>query len=188
MAEAKFCRVENGEAVPHDYGNRYFRQSSDEGERLVIGPSKEQVELLIELACDLPGEPWYVLYVLLKPRGENREPGRYESQPFKTYAELASFLSAFRGYFESDGRHHVWVGSVGKEGLVVYDCHNVIFGYGPLEDLERTLKIRGFREEEFWYPSPHEHAYETENDAEEERLMAEHEWKYFPLEPGDTVE
>ena len=185
MAADKFCRVEGDVHVPHDYGNVWFEQASGSHRRLVIGPSAEHVDLLTELSVELTGEPWFLLYVLLVPRTNRREAGRYQSPPFATHAALSAFLAAFRVFFETDGRHHVWVGSGSNDGVLVYDQHDVIFAYGPLERFRSILAARGFREKEFWFPAPHAHAYLPENDTEEERLMAELEWRHFPLQPGD---
>jgi hypothetical protein len=186
MLPPKFCHLERGEHVPHDYGDVYFEHACGPSTRLVIGPSNGHVDLMTELAAELKGHPWFVLYVLLVPRRGSRESGRYQSQPFDSHAELAAFLSSFRSYFEGDGRHHVWVGSAANDGVLVYDQHNVIFAYGPLDRFKLILKSRGFREREFWFPAPHAHAYAPENDAEEERLMAEIEWRHSPLQPGDV--
>ena len=185
MVSTKFCHLERGEHIPHDYGNVYFEQPCGPSKRLVIGPSSNHIELMTELSAELSGCPWFVLYILLVPRQGNREAGRYQSQPFDTHAELSTFLSSFRSYFEGDGRHHVWVGSAANDGLLVYDQHNVIFGYGLLDRFKSLLRSRGFRERDFWFPAPHAHSYAPENDVEEERLMAEVEWKQFPLQPGD---
>ena len=182
----KFCHLERGgEHVPHDYGNVYFAQPCGDGHRLVIGPSRDHVTLLVELAAELRGDPWWVLYVLLVPRLGNREPGRYQSEPFETHAALAAFLEAFRSFFEGDGRHHVWVGSAANDGLLVYDQHNVIFAYGPLDRFEVLLTSIGFTRREFWFPGPHVHAFDPAHDGGEERLMAEMPWQWFPLQPGD---
>ena len=40
---------ESKEWVAYDYGNIFFRQPMSSGERLVIGPSSEQVELMLGL-------------------------------------------------------------------------------------------------------------------------------------------
>ena len=182
---AKFCRLDGADGVPHDYGDVYFEEPCGPARRLVIGPSKGHVDLLAELSTELQGHPWFVLYVLLVPRVGNRAAGRYQSEPFATHGELTSFLSSFRGFFEGDGRHHLWVGSAANDGVLVYDQHNVIFAYGPLARFTQLLDARGFRREPFWFPAPHTHTYFPENDAEEERLMNEARWEYFPLQPGD---
>jgi len=188
VAPSKFCRLEKGESVTHDYGDVYFEEPCGSSLRLVIGPSTDHIDLMIDLAAELGGHPWFVLYVLLVPRLGNRAAGRYQSQPFENHIELSSFLTAFRAFFEGDGRHHVWVGSAGNDGTLVYDQHNVIFAYGPLERFKMILKTRGFRESAFWFPAPHVHAYFPDYDAEEERLMSEGDWRYFPLQPGDEWE
>ncbi|HEY7086520.1 MAG TPA: hypothetical protein VH518_00445 [Tepidisphaeraceae bacterium] len=155
MIPAKFCHLESGEHVPHDYGNLYFEQPCGPSTRLVIGPAARHVELLTELAAELGGNPWYVLYLLLVPRLGNRPPGRYQSPPFQTHRELSAFLASFRSFFEGDGRHHVWVGSAANDGLLVYDQHNVIFAYGPLERYKEILRARTFGQSQFWFPVPH---------------------------------
>ena len=186
---ARFCHLDDdGDPVPHNYGNLYFEEPCGPTRRLVIGPSRDHVDLLIELSGELRGDPWFVLYVLLVPRQGNRPAGRYQSEPFETHAELSSFLSSFRAFFEGDGRHHVWVGSAANDGMLVYDQHDVIFAYGPLERFAALLDDRGFRRESFWFPAPHTHTYYPEHDAEEERLMSECDWEYFPLQKGDEWE
>lgn len=142
MSNEKFCRLVHDEEIRHEYGNLYFAQPCGDGHRLVIGPSIDHVDLLIELAGELQGNPWFVLYVLLVPRRGNREPGRYQSEPFTEFASLASFLQSFRAFFEGDGRHHIWVGSASNDGTLVYDQHNVIFAYGPLAKFKEVLKSR----------------------------------------------
>jgi hypothetical protein len=185
IPSAKFSRLVGDKQVPHEYGNLYFEQPCGDGSRLMIGPSHDQIDLVIELAAELQGNPWFVLYVLLVPRCGHREPGRYQSEPFESHADLAAFLRSFRAFFEGDGRHHVWVGSAPNDGVLVYDQHDVIFAYGPIDRFKALLASRGFREREFWFPSPHSHNFRPEYDAEEERLMSEVAWKRFPLGPGD---
>jgi hypothetical protein len=153
MLTEKFGCLESDEFIPHEYGDEYFEQPCGDRHRLVVGPSGDHVDLLIELAGELQGSPWFVLYVLLVPRQGNRQQGRYQSEPFESMAALASFLQSFRAFFEGDGRHHVWVGSGANDGLLVYDQHNVIFAYGPLDRFKAVLHARGFRESEFWFPA-----------------------------------
>ena len=186
MFTSKFCHFEEGEQVPHDYGDIYFEQPCGDATRIVIGPSSDYVDLLIEMSAELIGQPWFVLYVLLVPLAPAIAP-RAVTNPRRSRPTpgLSAFLSAFRGFFESDGRHHLWVGSASNDGVLVYDQHNVIFAYGPLDQFRSILQARGFREAEFWFPSPHAHSFQPENDSEEERLMSESEWRYFPLQPGD---
>lgn len=182
----KFSRIEGGDSLPHDYGNLFFEEPCGGSTRLVIGPTAHHIDLLIDLATQFEDGPWYVLYVLLVPRLGQRSPGRYQSPPFETHAELAAFLSSFKPYCEGDGRHHVWVGSASNGGLLVYDHHDVIFAYGPIGRFKELLSNRGFREASFWFPAPHSHGYLAENDSEEERIMAELPWQHFPLQPGDA--
>ena len=172
----------NIEGVPHDYGNIYFRQAMEHGERLVIGPSHGHVDLMLELARQWREREWYVLYVLLQSQTGAR-PGRYQSPRFDELG-LQMFFARYRNFFESSGQHHVWVGSTSDKGLLIYDQHNVIFGYGDLAAYERVLNSKGFSRKEFWFPMPHSHAFPPAQDVEA-RLFRQFEWEYFPLQPAD---
>lgn len=67
----------------------------------------------------------------------------------------------------------------------MYDQHDVLFAYGPVDRYRALLTARSYRDAEFWFPAPHAHSFLPGNDAEEERLMAELPWQHFPLQPGD---
>jgi hypothetical protein len=54
-----------------------------------------------------------------------------------------------------------------------------------LERFEALLANKKFKAQEFWFPAPHIHSYAPENDVEEERLMNEAAWTYFPLQKQD---
>src|SRR5579859_4469798 len=121
MKGMKFSHIIDGECVAYDYGNRYCRQTAGGQERLVIGPTEGHVDLMLDLAMELANHPTFVLWVLLVPLSKTAEACRYQSRPFETHLELAQFMTSFRGYFESHGGQHVWIGSTENEGLVIYD-------------------------------------------------------------------
>jgi len=52
---------ESKEWVAHDYGNVFFRQPMSSGERLVIGPSSEHVEVMLSLAQTWHTQQFYAL-------------------------------------------------------------------------------------------------------------------------------
>ena len=185
---AKFASLDaHGNGVDHDYGDVFFRQPCGGSQRLVIGPSGAHVELLDELASTFPTERYYVLYVLLLSHA-GREPGRYQSPLFESHEELQLFIWTFQEFFEGDGRHHVWIGTPDSGDLLVYDHHDVIFAYGDLDAFEQVLVGRGFRETEFWFPSPHSHSFDPANVRTEDELMGHLDWGRFDLQPGDEWE
>jgi len=98
------------------------------------------------------------------------EAGRYQSPEFGTKQELQDFLLEFKEFFETDGRHRIWIGATNNSGLLVYDQHHVIFAYGPIDRFERILENRGFREQPFSFPAPHCHNYHEDNDQHEKTL------------------
>ena len=182
---AKFASLDrDGNAIDHDYGNIYFRQPCGESERLVIGPTGAQVKLLDELAATYPTQRFYVLYILLLSHG-GRSPGRYQSPVMENHEDLQLFIWTFQNFFECDGRHHVWIASPDSDDLLVYDQHDVIFGYGNLDAFESVLNNGGFNQQEFWFPSPHSHSYDPANVNAEDELMAYFDWQFFELQAGD---
>jgi hypothetical protein len=98
---------------------------------------------------------------------------------------MESFLRHFQTYLESDGRHHVWVVSVPTNATLVFDNHNLIYAYGPLDEFVPILLQRGFSEQEAPIPVPHVHHYHEGFDSSEREIMAYWNWQQFPLAEGD---
>lgn len=175
---------DSGNGIDYDYGNRYFREPCGDSERLVIGASGSNIQLLDSLAAVYPRQEYYALYVLLLSHA-GRSPGRYQSPPMASHEDLQVFIYTFQEFLEGDGRHHLWIGSPGSADLLVYDQHDVIFAYGALDKFERVLVDCEFTAEEFWFPSPHTHSYDPANVREEDAIMSYFEWQFFELQPGD---
>ncbi|MGD0938064.1 MAG: hypothetical protein ABR905_00025 [Terracidiphilus sp.] len=70
--------------------------------------------------------------------------------------------------------------------MLVYDKHNVIYGYGQLSAFEEILdksgmiKVDGLR-----FPSPHIHNYKPEFDVSAREILEYWEWTQFPLRDSD---
>jgi hypothetical protein len=70
--------------------------------------------------------------------------------------------------------------------MLVYDRHNVIYAYGPLDRFIAVLNSAGLTEsKQVHFPSPHAHHYHPEFDADEKRILRTEEWTISPLRPGD---
>ena len=91
--------------------------------------------------------PFGVLYVLLVSRLD-RQPGRYQTPQPLSYDELELFLYEHQGYFECDGRHHLWVSSMSGEGQFIYDNHNFIYAYDDINSYVSKLSSNCFIEGE----------------------------------------
>jgi hypothetical protein len=179
----KFGRLQNTETVPFSYANIWDVERSSNYERLVIAPSSNQIDLLLELTGILP-EPFGILYVLIISRA-NHEVGRYQNPQPARRLEMESFLKSFKDFFENDGRHHIWIASLPSSSTLVYDNHNVIYAYGQLEHFQRVLASQGLSRGEVTFPVPHTHNYNPMFDAEENRVLSYWEWKQFPLAESD---
>ena len=169
--------------VMHDYGSIYEIEETRNSERLKIGVSYNQVLLLINLLDNLE-PPYFLLYVLVVSR-TGKEPGRYQSPLLNTEEEVIDFLLDFREYFETDGRLHLWIGTLNNNGTVVFDQHNVVYAYGPLQDFKAALAKLNFKEKEFEFPAPHIHNFHDSNDVCEEAVLNYWEWRLFPIEDND---
>jgi hypothetical protein len=183
MNSHKFSSLVGSEFVPYLYSNVWAREKTSGPHRLVIAPSSNQIELVTTLAEILP-EPFGVLYIVLVSRLDNAL-GRYQCPAPCTRDELKAFLSEFKQYFESDGRHHVWVSSLPLHATLVYDQHNVIYAYGPLQHFEQVLRNMGLTEGGVAFPEPHAHNYNAKYDEEERRILDYWEWRQSPLMEGD---
>jgi hypothetical protein len=130
-------------------------------------------------------EPFLLLYVLVVPRGEG-EPGRYQSEFSYNAIQLKEFLTSYSEFFEQDARQNLWIRPTSDSGLLVYDRHNLIYAYGPLERFVEALTSSGlFESEDIRLPSPHAHNYHEEFDSHAKRLLMEGSWLTSSLRPGD---
>jgi hypothetical protein len=170
--------------VQHRYGDTWQREPSSERERLRIAPASGQVEVLKRLARELPG-PYTLLYVLVAPQ-TGAQPGRYVLQQSLDEREMHDFLGAFREFFEGDARHHLWIGA-SDGSLLVYDQHDLIYAYGPLDRLGEAATDMGLREAPVEMPFPHTHHFRSTMDSFEERLLSEFLWNWLPLEEEDEA-
>jgi len=164
------------------YPNSWAREKTSGPDRLVIAPNSNHVELVLKLANQLI-EPFLVLYVLVVSRGES-ERGRYQSEPMNR-DQLSKFFLRYSSFFEGDGRHNVWVRS-SDGGMLIFDRHNVIYAYGPLEKFTSTLRKFGFNQSEIIsFPVPHSHHYQDKFDNSEKLILEEQSWVRSPLHQGD---
>jgi hypothetical protein len=127
--------------------------------------------------------PYYLLYVLHTPRGE-AAPGRYQS-PSLTLPEVQAFLARFSAFLSADARYDLWAHSPSENATVVWDRHNLLFAYGPLDRYAAALGSMGFTNGQASVSAPHEHYYRGELDPMARELMAAFDWSFSPLRPGD---
>jgi len=169
----------DGNGVAHDYGNIFELEQRDQFDRLVIGATSDHIDLITRMTEELI-PPFFILYVLVFPRLGNKE-GRYQSPLIPSREILIGFLRHFREYFEMDGRHHIWIGTINNNGKLVYDHHNLIFAYGPVMKWKNELINKGFKEEKISCPSPHTHYFTFKYDQYEDEILNYWEWGYFEL-------
>src|SRR5205823_680267 len=162
-----FASEQGEQWLPHDFGKVYAHEHTSAQPRLRIAASFDGTALLRELTLALT-EPFLVLYVLVVPRGRS-EPGRYQSHELSR-TELDTFFQQFAQFWDSDGRHNLWVRS-SDDGMLVYDRHNIIYAYGPLQRFESRLQALDYNSA----PSlsldfAHQHSYHQEFDELEREL------------------
>ncbi|MBS2024922.1 MAG: hypothetical protein JST92_21195, partial [Deltaproteobacteria bacterium] len=99
-----------------------------------------------------------------------------------------TLLERYRGFLEGDARHSIWLHSPAEESTLVYDRHDLIFAYGPLDRFADALRSRSFSEREVRVPTPHSHHYHPQFDASERAILEHLEWRRSPLQPSDEEE
>jgi hypothetical protein len=166
------------------YPNTYEKEQTTGPERLVIGPTTGHVDLLLSLMEFLP-DPLGVLYVLIVPRSNSQEAGRYQSPYPLDRQDAVGFLTRFRDALENDGRHNLWVSSPESRGNLVYDRHNVIYAYGPLESFEEAIKAKGLSAGPVTSPGPHSHYYNEEWDDDVDAIIRYWDWTHSSLRDQD---
>jgi hypothetical protein len=172
----------NGEWTRHSYPPVFSITAAGSTTRLVSVAPDGNVVPFERLVLSLD-PPYFLLYILHTPRGEGQA-GRYQS-PELTTEEVRAFLVKFAKYLSADARFDLWAHSPAAQATVVWDRHNQLFGYGPLEKFAAQLRELGFSEGTPEVPSPHQHHYRKECDPYATALLSELEWIYSPLRPED---
>lgn len=68
---------------------------------------------------------------------------------------------------------------------LVWDRHDLLYAYGDLEAYLACLQKMGFVEGDVVIPSPHEHHYQMEFDAQAAEVLRSFEWTRTPLRLED---
>jgi hypothetical protein len=181
----KFASRVNGELwLAHDYGKVYAIEKTKNGnKRLRIAVSYDGSQILRTLSRSLK-EPFFLLYVLVIYRGGG-EIGRYQSDELSR-EELDAMFARYGEFWDSDGRHSVWLRSQADEATLVYDRHNLIYAYGPLERFELVLETLGYTATpKVPLSFEHQHWYYEEFDSLERELTTRFADRRSELYPGD---
>jgi len=178
----KLTRFAGEAEVPVEWPHVFRRESTTGPGRLAVAPREDPMGVLCDLAA-LIGPEYFLLYVLIASRGQTKC-GRYESPPL-ALVDVRIFVEQFRDLLTNDARQEFWIGSTTKAGLLVYDEHGIIYAYGPLDDFEESLRLRGLTPGSFEIPAPHAHHYHGEYDEMAHQLLARWTWRRTELQPGD---
>ena len=94
-------------------------------------------------------------------------------------------MAEFCEFLTNDGRHDLWLHSPGSDATLVWDRHDLIYAYGPLEQFRAVLKEGLLEAQVDGPPSPHAHMYHAEYDESERRILRYFQWSRSPLLNGD---
>ncbi len=156
--------------------------NGSDGDHVLAGvPGGDAVPFETLIQCLEP--PYLLLYVLHTPRGEGA-PGRYQSPPL-SFGQVRGFVSQYGAFFSVDSRFDLWAHSPSSRATVVWDRHNQLFGYGPVDSFLRALRSIGFTPGEVSLQFPHVHHYRQEFDDDAAKVMDAFQWSYSPLRPED---
>lgn len=173
----------SGDWVEHSHPAVFsLPETTDEPQRVVAGVPGGDPDIFLKLVSTLE-DPYFLLYVLHTPRGEGA-PGRYQS-PKLSLSELQAFVSKFRLFLAQDARFDLWAHSPSEQATVVWDRHNLILAYGPLDRFASQLGFLGFCPGSPEIPAPHSHNYHAEFDEQATEILNELEWSFSPLKPED---
>ena len=181
----KFASRVSGDLwLAHDYGKVYaIQEIKGDDRRLCIAVSYDGSQVLRTLSRSLK-EPFFLLYVLVIFRGGGKV-GRYQSGEL-SQSLLDAMFGRYGEFWDSDGRHSVWLRSEADDATLVYERHNLIYAYGPLERFEIVLESLGYtRASKLSLSFEHEHHYYPEFDPLEQELTAKLADQRSDLQPGD---
>jgi hypothetical protein len=173
-----------GELIEHSHPPIFTRREYSDGTVSIVATAPKGDALIFRRLIECLQPPYMLLYLLHMPRGEG-EAGRYTSELLERPQAL-QIIDRFAGLLGGDGRHDFWLRSNAENATVVWDRHNLIHAYGPLERYAEALTALGFSPGEPEIPSPHVHHGRAEFDADSRTLLEAVQWYHSPLRPEDN--
>ena len=167
---------------PYRYADTFRRERTTGPDRLRIGAADVHSSWLYKLAMAME-PPFHLLFVLHTSLCDHAL-GRYES-PQLSWDLLNAFFAEHSEFLEADCRFDLWIHSTASRATLVWDRHNVIYAYGPLDEFRRILLHEGLTEGTVDTPSPHVHRYWSQWNDSERRILAHFEWIYSPLDESE---
>ena len=178
-----FRAVGGGEWVEHSHPPIFTHRKYSDGTVSIVATAPAGDALIFRRLVECLRPPYMLLYLLHMPRGE-AEAGRYLSEPLER-SQALQIIDRFAGFLGGDGRHDFWLRSTADNATVVWDRHNLIHAYGPLDRYTEVLTALGFSAGEPEIPSPHVHHGRVEFDVDSRALLEAAQWHHSPLHPGD---
>jgi hypothetical protein len=177
---------ENNEIVTHDNEDTWCINGDLTAQRITVAPKSDQIELVLKIIKGFE-LPLKIVYLLFRPGNASVAPGRYLYSDHLEYEDVEVFCNKFREYFETDGRHHLWILSAandkGIKQFLIYDNHRLLHIYDDVVRIKAILKKKNFREEEIIVPvpEPHIHFSSSDNNVFERALLSYWNWTHLPF-------
>lgn len=181
MFKLGYCKAD--EWIEHSHPPIYSLEMTTAGEEKLIATVPGSDPIVFQKLAHCLTPPFFVLYVLHTPRGEG-EPGRYQSAEI-TRDDLDRFIRRYELFLRSDSRFDLWLHSPADQATIVWDRHNLAFGYGPTRSLIAALRGLGFERGQPTIPAPHQHHYHQAFDDDARAVLTDMAWSYSPLQPED---
>ena len=164
--------------VPVTLPNTFCRETERGVERIAVAPATRPLKVLGSLLEPLEG-PFRFVYCLLTG-SEAWKAGYYSVPTDLERKEVETVLEEFEDFFERDGRHTLWIASPREKATLIYDEHNLIFGYGPLDSWMSQLQSSNLQPGQVSVPFPHTHHRHDGLESELDRLLSSREWLVRP--------
>jgi hypothetical protein len=174
----KLSWLQGGDWVEHSHPPTFAREAN----RVIAGVPDGDPEIFVRLLTSLE-PPYFLLYVLHTPRGEGR-PGRYQS-PTIAQRQVREFIGKFKQFLSQDARFDIWGHSPSESATIVWERHNLLYAYGPVEEFVSELRALGLSAGRPSIPTPHAHNYRPELDSHARDLLSEFEWSWSELRAED---
>ena len=179
----KLTYLVDGEWKVHSYAPVFSVSAAGGGARRIRAGVPDGDPSPFKRLVQVLEAPYLLLYVLHTPRGEGPA-GRYQS-PELSADQFRVFLAEFGDFLRADSRFDLWAYSPAEQATVVWDRHNQLFAYGPLDRFEAELRSLGFQSGALDVNFPHQHHYRPECDDLASALLKAFEWSCSPLRPED---
>jgi len=159
------------------YEKEFEIKENAAGKKLIVTPDKDHIKMMLALLDGANKNHSYSIRYFIV--GDSINNGKiYDMIKALSWDELETFCKKYTDFLETDSRHNFEIWDNEADDTIIYSNINMLHVYGHLEEKIKILESYDYKKvEKIFRPKEYGLFCYTENNAIEEELISNYEWK-----------